>query len=180
MFTAEVSFGMFLIQKLFPTDRGENTSDSGHGRQDVSLREGFRVSRSSVSRTAQGLPLPCCLRSLRQHWSHHGVPGETSGWLKIVVARASTKSNRPLASVGLSLPTNWWPFQKVSRWLKVTTAQGSHAQRLALLPRLTTRSNYRTVHKHNNVDIFPLLQLSCWTLLFMRPGMLFNSDSGWT
>lgn len=63
------------------TDRGENTSDSRHGWQDVSLWERFWVSRSGFPWTAQNLPVPCCVCSIRQHWSHHGVPGKTSGRL---------------------------------------------------------------------------------------------------
>lgn len=95
-----VFFSTFLTRKLLspPADRRENTSDPRHGRQDAGFREGFRVPRRGVPRTAQGLPVPRRLRSLRQHRSHHGVPGETPGWLEAAASGggggASTKSER--------------------------------------------------------------------------------------
>lgn len=123
--------GDFLMQKFVPhADRRENTSDPRYGRQDVSFREGFWVSRSGVSRTAQGLPVPSRLCSLRQHWSHHGVPGETPGWLEAAACGASA-SQSDGATVG-RWTSHWRPY-------RIST------QTAARPPRPAMRGNYRTL-----------------------------------
>lgn len=185
------------------TDRGENTSDSRHGWQDVSLWERFWVSRSGFPWTAQNLPVPCCVCSIRQHWSHHGVPGKTSGRLD---------ADQPVPpwnhTSSCQVQTDCWfpPYCNVLRFWRVS---GHISSKYSNLISISTQNCLQSTSTHRENRRFflffqtgqttggkecagtvcvstwrsPLLQFSCWTLLFTLQGkrnlMSLVSDSRW-